>query len=196
MLYANDINSAYQEVFGRDADASGLETYGGMLDSGTISVGDLPTILKSSDEYTRETGLHLVDSTAAMRGGQGASGVLGELHRAQWDDWKSRFAPKIDQLVGMAGDKALPGQAAHQAMQSAGNRFSGARTALAMNQKRLGLQLSGDQVASQDRKFALSEAASMTNAANKARASTLDMQQSIIAGNMGSQSLPISMASK
>lgn len=189
--YASDINQAYQDVLGRDADEKGMDIYQRMLNEGTISLEELPTALKSGQEYRDNGGAYIVDPSEAMRGAQGGSKVLGELYRAQWEDWKSRFAPKIDQLAEMASDKTLPGRAAEQALQAVNNRFKGARTALDMNQKRLGLQVSGAQQAAQHRKLALTEAAAMANAANKARTSTQDMQQSIIAGNMGTQALPI-----
>jgi len=39
-----------------------------------------------------------LDPWQAFRGDQGASRLLGRLHRAQWEDWKKRFAPYIGEI--------------------------------------------------------------------------------------------------
>lgn len=133
---------------------------------------------------------YLVDPGAVNSSGQGASQVLGDLSRAQWDDWKERFAPRIEQLADIAKDTALPGEMAAQSMTAVGNSFDNSRRSLGMKQAGLGIQLSAEEQGAQDRKMALSEAAAKTNSANKARASTQDMQQSILAGEMGLKNLP------
>lgn len=127
---------------------------------------------------------YLVDPNAAFKGDQGASQVIGDLHRAQFADWKARFAPQIDKLAAMATDESLPERSAQQASDAVGRSYQGARTALQLQQQGLGLQLDPTEQQAQTRKFALSEAAAKVNAGNKARTSAQDLQQSILAGNM------------
>ena len=43
----------------------------------------------------------------AFRGDQGASDLLGKISRAQWEDWRGRFAPYISTLADMLLTQAL-----------------------------------------------------------------------------------------
>jgi hypothetical protein len=136
---------------------------------------------------------YLVNPGNVYSSDQGASAVLGEISRAQWDDWEERFAPKVEELAAIATDTGLPGELADQSMEAVGNSFDNANKSLAMKQAGLGLQLDATEQASQDRVMALSKASTQADQANSTRVATQDMQQSILAGDMGLQNLPSEM---
>ena len=131
-----------------------------------------------------------VDPSDAFSGDQGASTLLGKLNRAQWTDWKNRFAPKVDQLADMATDSSAPWDAAEQASSAMGLSFDSAQQAAAQQREAYGLSQSPQQAASQNRAHNINRSAAMASAGNEARISALDRQQAILAGGMGLSNIP------
>ncbi|MGB0662773.1 MAG: hypothetical protein ACPGMR_03180 [Pontibacterium sp.] len=131
---------------------------------------------------------YLVYPSKAYAENQGASALLGDISRAQWNDWKARFSGTVDQLADIAADENLPTVSANQAMAAVGNSFDNAEKSLGLKQAGLGLSLDGTESEAQRRKFALTKAATQVDAANQARTSTQDMQQAVLAGDMGAYS--------
>lgn len=135
-------------------------------------------------------GLQTFNPSEAYSGNQGASALFGKLTRAQYDDWEKRFAPYISKLGGIASDANAPHAAATEAISTVGDSFTNAKKGLVLSQQRLGLQLSPEEQAVQDRRMGLSQAATSVQAANTARTATLDRQQQILAGSSGLQQVP------
>ncbi|MGY8872235.1 MAG: hypothetical protein ACKVJE_17500 [Pseudomonadales bacterium] len=150
----------------------------------------IATPTPSNNNPLNSNGLRTFDPSEAYLGDQGASKLFGELTRAQYDDWHTRFSPYISKLGDMAGDTAAPQAAADEAISTVGDSFSNAKRGLELSQQRLGLQLSPEEQAVQDRRMSLSEGATSVQAANTARTSTLDRQQKILAGSSGVQQVP------
>lgn len=136
------------------------------------------------------TGLRTFNPNEAYSGKQGASKLFGELTRAQYDDWYTRFSPYISKLGDIAGDTGAPQAAANEAISTVGDSFSSAKKGLDLSQQRLGLSLSPEEQAVQDRRMGLSQAATSVQAANTARTATLDRQQQILAGSSGMKQVP------
>lgn len=131
-----------------------------------------------------------VDAGQAFLGDQGASKVLGQLYRAQWDDWKTRFSPYIDQLADLAGDKSYAaGQGANAA---AAVNTSYANTAQGLQTQRtgMGINLSEAQRVAEQRQLSLGQAADGAAAYNQAKVSARDVQDQILAGGFGLSNLP------
>lgn len=131
-----------------------------------------------------------IDPSQAFQGSQGASELLGQLNRAQWEDWKTRFAPYITKLADYATDPNAASDAAEQAKSSMGLAFDSAATINNQNREKYGIALSPEQQQAQDRTNAINRTASMASAGNEARISALDRQQSILAGGMGLSNIP------
>lgn len=136
------------------------------------------------------TAYQYVDPSTAFSGNQGASTLLGKLNRAQWTDWKNRFAPKVQQLADMATDPNAPWEASEQASNSMAASFDSVQTAAAQQREAYGLSQSPQQMASQNRAHNINRSAAMASAGNEARISALDRQQSILAGGMGLSNIP------
>ena len=133
---------------------------------------------------------YLVNPGQAFSGSQGASKLLGQLSRAQWEDWKARFAPHITTLANYATDPNAAQDAAEQAKSSVGLAFDAARTVNRQNRERYGVTLTPEQQAEQDRMATIGRSAATISAGNEARISALDRQQSILAGGMGLTNIP------
>jgi len=133
---------------------------------------------------------NFIDPNQAFRGNQGASELLGQLSRAQWEDWKSRFAPYITKLADYATDPNAAQDAATQAKSSVGLAFDTATTANDQNRERYGVALSPEQQRVQERTTNVGRSAATASAGNEARISALDRQQAILAGGMGLSNIP------
>lgn len=128
-----------------------------------------------------------LNPNSAFNGRTGATDLLGKLSRAQWDDYKARFLPLLNQVIGLATDTTAPESAANRAMQATSDRFDGVEKTLQMNDERYGLQLSPEEMAQRQRKVRMAEAGSAVDAANKARQGTRDRQLEIMSGSQAAQ---------
>lgn len=131
-----------------------------------------------------------IDPGQAFQGKQGASELLGQLSRAQWEDWKARFAPYITKLADYATDPNAASDAAAQAKSSVGLAFDTATTVNNQNRERYGVSLDPRQAKAQERAANVGRSAAMVSAGNEARISALDRQQAILAGGMGLSNIP------
>jgi len=137
-----------------------------------------------------ETAQQRVDPNQAMRGDQGASELLGQLNRAQWADWKNRFAPYVDELARVAQDSSAPGTAAANASNAMGMAYDANQQGLAMQRQGFGINLTPQQQAAEQRRTSVERSASMVSAGNEARISAQDRQNAILAGGMGLSNIP------
>ena len=131
-----------------------------------------------------------LDPNQAFQGDQGASKLLGQLNRAQWDDWKKRFAPYVKTLADEATDPNAAADASMQAKQSVGLAFDSAATINNQSRQKFGISLNPAQQQAQDRIASVGRTAATASAGNEARISALDRQQSILAGGMGLSNIP------
>lgn len=132
----------------------------------------------------------LVDASAAFRGSQGASDLLGKLYRAQWEDWKTRFSPYVDRLASKATDPGFLTEQADTAAASVTNAYGTARHGLDMQRTGMGLVQTPQQQQAEQRKMAVAESADTNTAYNQARISARDLQDQILAGGMGLDNMP------
>ncbi|WP_299202590.1 hypothetical protein [uncultured Amphritea sp.] len=135
-------------------------------------------------------GLPIVNPDSAFSGDQGASTLLGNLSRAQWEDWKLRFQPYIGQLSDMATDENAGNTAALQAQQAVGLSFDNSVKTLKTGQSDLGISLDATETATQNRNINLNRAATQVDAMNSARVAAEDRKQKILAGDMGLSNIP------
>ena len=142
------------------------------------------------NEAQASSDLGRINPSDAYRGNQGASALFGKLTRAQYDDWYTRFSPYITKLGDIASDEAAPQAAADEAIGTVGDSFASAQKGLNLSQQRLGLNLSAEEKAVQDRRMSLSQGAASVQAANTARTATQDRQQQILAGSSGLSQVP------
>ncbi|MDP4546478.1 hypothetical protein [Marinobacter sp. MDS2] len=141
-------------------------------------------------QYGNLTSSTHVDPNQAFQGKQGASQLLGQLNRAQWEDWKTRFLPRVDQLAAEATDPNAAMAAAHQAKGAVGLAFDSANTINNQTRERYGVALTPAQQEAQTRALNVGRSAASVSAGNEARISALDRQQAILAGGMGLSNIP------
>lgn len=131
-----------------------------------------------------------VDPGQAFRDDQGASELLGRINRAQWSDWKARFAPYIDSLSDIAQDEGAPATAAANASGAMGLAFDANQQSLEQDREAFGIQQTEAQGSAETRRTDLQRRASQVSAGNQARISAQDRQQAILAGGMGLSNIP------
>lgn len=131
-----------------------------------------------------------IDANAALQGDQGASKVLGQLYRAQWDDWKTRFSPYIEQLADMAKDETYAARQGADAAAAVTTSYGNAAQGLKMQRAGMGVNLTEAQKTAEQRQMSLGQAADGASAYNEAKISARDMQDQILAGGFGLSNLP------
>ncbi|MGE6778250.1 hypothetical protein ACQKFL_11485 [Vreelandella titanicae] len=131
-----------------------------------------------------------VDPDQAMRGNQGASELLGQLNRAQWNDWLNRFSPYVDELADVAQDNNAPGLAATNASNAVGLAYDSSQLGLDQQRQSYGVTQTPQQKAAEERRTNIERSASMVSAGNEARISAQDRQDAILAGGMGLSNIP------
>lgn len=132
----------------------------------------------------------IIDPNAAFKGDQGASKVLGQLYRAQWEDWKTRFQPYIEKLSDIASSKTYAAGQGDVAAAAINTSYTNSAEALKMQRQGLGLNLTPDQQAAEQRKLSIGRAADSVGAYNQAKISARDLQDQILAGGMGLSNIP------
>lgn len=131
-----------------------------------------------------------IDPQAAFKGDQGASDVLGQLYRAQWDDWKVRFRPYIDRLAKLSQSPEFAQQQGNVAAAAVNTSYANTGEALKLQRQGMGLNLTPAQQQAEQRKLSLGRAADSAAAYNQASISARDLQDKILAGGMGLSNIP------
>ncbi|MGP3789758.1 hypothetical protein [Pseudomonas sp. B392_1p] len=116
--------------------------------------------------------------------------MLGQLYRAQWDDWKTRFSPYIDRLTDLASDETYAAGQGANAAAAVNTSYANTTQGLQMQRQGMGVNLTPAQQAAETRQLALGQAADSSSAYNSAKISARDMQDQILAGGMGLSNLP------
>lgn len=131
-----------------------------------------------------------IDPNSAFSGDQGASNVLGQLYRAQWDDWKKRFQPYITKLADISSDKNYAAGQGANAAGAVNTGYANATQGLQMQRAGMGVNRTESQQAAEQRKLSIGQAADSAAAYNEAKISARDMQDQVLAGGMGLKNVP------
>ena len=95
---------------------------------------------------------------------EGASNTLAQLNRAQWNDWKARFKPRLEQLAGYAQSGELTQQSVGLAKDAVGQSFDSMAAKQQRRQSDLGIQMTPAQKAANQRTMGLTEASTTASA--------------------------------
>lgn len=112
-----------------------------------------------------------------------ASDRMGNLIRAEWDDYVTRFQPYDQKLIGLATGQQDNEQAIARARGSVAGSFDVAQGTLGRNKERLGLSSVSDEAAVQNRNTATARTTSELNAINGTRIHAQDRDLSLMAGD-------------
>lgn len=154
-------------------------------------IGDgLSSVFQRGPQHSAGSGLQLVNPSQAFRGDQGASQLFGQLNRAQWNDWRARFAPYVNHLASLAQDSGAPRAAANQASGAMRIAFDANDQAEQQWGEGYGIQANPDAQAANQRAASVRGRAAEVSAGNQARISAMDRQQAILAGGMGLSNIP------
>lgn len=115
----------------------------------------------------------------------GASDTLARIHRNQWLDWKERFQDRTEQLANYASTGDLTRQSIGLAENSVNRGFDSMAQNQDWQQRSIGINMTDQQRASNDRIMGLTKASTMTSAMNQARISGQDRDMQILAGGGG-----------
>lgn len=124
--------------------------------------------------------------TQATRGGQTSKANMAQVHRAEWDDYLSRFAPIENMLFDKFNDVEGRAQAVDKAGQTMGLAFDQSKDQTNRTISRYGLNMSPEQQANRDRSMEVQRAAGVAGAKNGMRIAKEDQRMGIMAGGLSS----------
>lgn len=104
------------------------------------------------------------------------------LTRAEWADYKKRFLPIEEELIGMVGNQELLNQRVGRSQAAVSTAFDRQQSQQQMMEQRYGLQISPQARAHMDRKSGIMKAAAMADAANDTRRDYRSMEMEILGG--------------
>src|SRR5690606_11258661 len=113
-----------------------------------------------------------------------AAWARGQLHRAEWEDYLSRFRPRDDQLREIVMGTQDNEQAIDRARLSVDTSFASAQGSLDRNRQRLGLSDMPDVSAQRDHSMGLARTAAEVDAVNRTRMHTKDRDMKLMSGNL------------
>lgn len=118
------------------------------------------------------------------RGSQSGSDNMAKIHRAQWEDYKSRFAPVEDMLFSRFNDETNKTEAVNSAAETMGSAFDRSREQGDRELSRYGLNVSGPKAENRDVTFGLKKAAATAGAKNAMRTAKEDQKMGIMNGGL------------
>lgn len=122
--------------------------------------------------------------TPSMSGDQSGSDNIAKVHRAEWEDYLSRFAPVENMLIDKFNDSAGRAEAVDKAGTAMASAFDRSKEQTDMNMSRYGLNISQDKQKQRDNEFALKKTAGVAGAKNGMRIAKEDQRMGIMAGGL------------
>ena len=111
-----------------------------------------------------------------------ASETLAQIHREEWEDWKDRFQPRLEDLARQAQSGELTKADVKRADKSVVSSFDRSEDAQKLRLSRLGLQQDSRQSAASKRMLGLNETATRASVRNNTRIAGQDRDMQILAG--------------
>lgn len=111
---------------------------------------------------------------------------IGEVHRAQWEDYKRRFRPAEDALMDMTNDPQAEQRMQGRVRQDMGQTYDSMEGQRERRMEGMGVNMTGAQEMALGRQNALDQAAASAGAMNTARTGIEDRNQAAMVGGLGS----------
>ena len=124
--------------------------------------------------------------TPSMSGKQSGSDNIAKVHRAEWEDYLSRFAPIENKLFERFNDEGERTQAVEKAGLTMGSAFDRSKEQTDRSMSRYGVNVSEPKQEQRDRSFELKKAAGVVGAKNGMRTAKEDQRMSIMSGGLSS----------
>lgn len=114
-----------------------------------------------------------------------ASDTLATIYRSQWEDYKARFVPLENEVMGAYKNPSLYRAAEDQARGGVYQTFANQPTQ--RNLSRYGVQMSPEQQAAVQRNMQLTRSATAANAVNETRRRMSERDEEIMVGGVSSK---------
>lgn len=113
-----------------------------------------------------------------------ASSQLGEIYRAEWENWMNQFLPVDRKLMELANSDQDNIMAESDAISVTRTGFENARKSDELARRGLGVNLQADEKAYLDKKSGLAEAAALATNVNNTRLHAADRDRQIMSGGL------------
>lgn len=121
-------------------------------------------------------------------GSKSGSENIAKVHRAQWDDYVSRFAPMENKLFARFYDEENKAEAVEKAGKTMATAFDNSKEQADRKYSRYGLNMGETQTNQRDKKYAINKAANVAGAQNGMRVAKEDQRMGIMSGGLSSVS--------
>lgn len=112
---------------------------------------------------------------------------MASITRANWADYKKRFVPLENMLIGQIGNRDVYQQSVERSVGSVDDAFEGQLAAFGRQRSRYNLGLTNDETQNMGRRLGLREAVAKTTAARRARQQVYSRNMGLLAGGLSSQ---------
>lgn len=117
-------------------------------------------------------------------GDKQARKTMGRLTRAEWEDYKRRFRPIEDELIGMVGDSNTMSQDVGRSVSSVNQAFDTTQGQRRRQNSRYGIPSDSAEMQDVDRQMGLAQTKATTEAANRTRRRVKDRNMRVMAGSL------------
>lgn len=117
-------------------------------------------------------------------GRNSGSDNMAKIHRSEWENYRSRFAPVEDMLFDRFQDTGRTEEAVKSAGQTMASAFDRSKDQTAREMSRYGVSQTGDVAEASDRTFGLKQAAATAGARNGMRTAMEDQKMGIMSGGL------------
>ncbi|WP_417518713.1 hypothetical protein [Marinobacter sp.] len=129
----------------------------------------------------QSSGLMLGTATGGRFSG---SDNMAKVHRAQWDDYKARFAPVENLLFSRFNDSTNTDKAVASAANTMNQAFDNSLAQTNRGLSRYGIAPTGAQAVQRERTHGLKQAASVAGAKNAMRTAKSDQKMGLMNGGL------------
>lgn len=116
---------------------------------------------------------------------QGASTTRAMISRAQWEDYKTRFQPFEDELIGLYGDEGLDDQISRN-VDAVNTSFDHSVQSAADKRQLYNANMTGRQASQHHRNMQMQRGMAQVHATNMTRLARKDRNMNLLAGNASS----------
>ena len=117
-------------------------------------------------------------------GSESAQKNRAKVARAEFEDWKTRFRPVEQELIGQIGDPGVYRENVDRATESVDTAFTTGAGETQRNLSRYGVQPSAIESTQQQRQYGLSKAKATAEAANRSRSAVKNREMQVMAGGL------------
>lgn len=127
----------------------------------------------------------MAEVSTSTSGLHGASDAFSRITRAQWADYKQRFMPYEQKLIGMYNNKDALASMESEGADGVNSAFDSVAKGMALQRERYGAGLDAATAAAEQRRLSVQRAAGLADITNNVRMHVRDRDEAMLLGGIG-----------